>query len=555
MKIAQTVFIRPPGGIHKICLGFSVFFLQLFSLLCGNTVILPCSAQVVVGTERSTAKPHALLNVPLDDPMVSEVYDFVDRVSLKYQLKGLLKNRRPYSQGDVTKLLNQLREGNFPLTEIEQERLNRLIRFLANESPLLQSEGHDYRFGLNFEFGQITTHQTKPANPSGTEFGTQLRPIVSGGVGDDFVMLTDFRYYLISGMQLLDTLRLETDYDISGLKLSSAGTVPAYAKFKLRWFELMLGKDNISWGPGRRGNLLVSANPLPTDMIQIKAQYGGVGFNAFTAILRSEVDSKYISAHRLDFDLWGKGSLGIAESLVFGRRFEVRYLNPLTIYLASELNTETVINGQREISPDNTSISGTLDLHLIPNVEFYGELLIDDFVANYGLASFRNWGSKLGIQLGGYWVDPGAMRNTELRLEYTFINQFAYTHRFSINQYTHFDRLIGHEIGSDAGDFWVNFRYWLTDTLSGALTYELEWHGEGDVAIPHSAGAPSDDQWEFLSGTRESTHAFSVEGRYHAVGDFLLKGQYTFSHITNFSHHKGIGDNQHELVLTALYRL
>ena len=89
----------------------------------------------------------------------------------------------------------------------------------------------------------------------------------------------------------------------------------------------------------------------------------------------------------------------------------------------------------------------------------------------------------------------------------------------------------------------------------GDMTYELERHGEGDVAIPHPAGAPSDDQWEFLSGTRESTHAFSVEGRYHAVGDFLLKGQYTFSHITNLSHQKGIGDNQHELTLTALYRL
>ncbi|MCH8294018.1 hypothetical protein IH992_23300 [Candidatus Poribacteria bacterium] len=129
------------------------------------------------------------------------------------------------------------------------------------------------------------------------------------------------------------------------------------------------------------------------------------------------------------------------------------------------------------------------------------------------------------------------------------------TRIYPINTYTHFDRLIGHEIGSDADDLWIHFGYWLTDTLSAELTYDLERHGEGDATKPYPLGARSDDLWEFLSGVTESTHAFSVEGQYHGIGVFLVKGRYTFSRITNLNNQKGIRGNQHEVVLAMLYRL
>ncbi|MBI1923671.1 hypothetical protein HYR99_05420, partial [Candidatus Poribacteria bacterium] len=195
-----------------------------------------------------------LLNVPLDDPMVQEAYEFIDRVVLKYQLKGALKNRRPFSQGELAKILAQLHVGKFPLTEIEKKRLARLERFLSNESPLLQARGDSYRFNLNFEPGQITTHRTKPATPSGTEYVQQLRPIVSGGVRDDFVFLTDLRFYMLANTILPNTVRVETQENLQKSGFTTAGLVPAYAKFKVPWFELLIGRENVSWGPGRRGN-------------------------------------------------------------------------------------------------------------------------------------------------------------------------------------------------------------------------------------------------------------------------------------------------------------
>ena len=499
---------------------------------------------------------HPLLNVPLDDPMVSEVYEFVDRAVLKYQLKGFLNHRRPYSYADVSDVLERLETGNYPLTAIERKRLEKLKRHFSEvDSPsLLRTTGDGYRFDLNLEVGEILTHRTKPFDPSGTEFGTQIRPIVRGKFDDSMAIITDLRFFLITGKRFPDNLRFEASSPVSDLDSRSAGLVPAYAKFKLKWFELLFGKDNVGWGPGRRGNLLLSANPLPMDMIQIKAKYGKAGFNAFTGILESDIDSKYLAGHRLDFNLWDRGNVGIAETLVFGQRFEARFLNPLTIYQVSELYGDTEIDGQRVQSPDNVLFGSDLAWNLFPKVEVYGELMIDDFVPNHGLDSFRNWGAKFGILAGGYWVDPFSLEDSELRVEYAFINQYAYTHRFPINQYTHFDRIIGHEIGTDADDLWIRFQHWLTDTITATLTYELERHGEGRVTRPHPQDAPREDKWEFLSGIAETTHSVSINARHHTVGRFLLDGEYTFSHISNLNNQEGLDDNRQEIKLTGLYR-
>ncbi len=504
---------------------------------------------------------HPLLNISLDDPMMTDIYAFVDRVALKYELKNLLKNQRPYSQETLHRVLEQLSDRQPQLTSVEQKVLAQLSRLISGEpQPLLRGKGEDYQFDLNFEPGLIVTHRTEPADPSGTEFAWQLRPIVSGGVRDDFALFTDLRFYVIPAPLLEDTVRAEIEIRHGDADYYSVGMVPGYVKFRLPWFELLIGKDNLSWGPGRRSNLLVSANPLPMDMFQIRAQYGKIGFQAFTSVAESPEGNKILSAHRLDINLWDRGNLGIAESLIIGQEdFEIRFLNPFTIYTAIEALGAGILEDAQGLSTGNLLISGDLEWYLSRNVSLYSELLIDDFQPRYGLNSYRNRGSKLGIQLGAYFVDPFSIEDTDFRIEYAFINQFAYTHRKPVSTYTHLNRLIGHEIGTDADDLWLNLRHWFSDKVSVTATYERQRHGEGDVNNPGDVYHPENEEavsrwWEFLSGTRESSHAFSIEARYHVISEYLLKGRYTFSHITNLKHEAGITDNGHELVLTGAYR-
>lgn len=63
-------------------------------------------------------------------------------------------------------------------------------------------------------------------------------------------------------------------------------------------------------------------------------------------------------------------------------------------------------DGERKASLGNTLISSDLELRILQNLAVYAELMIDDFQTRQGLNSYRNWGTKFGIQLGLHLVDP-----------------------------------------------------------------------------------------------------------------------------------------------------
>ena len=490
--------------------------------------------------------------------MVAEIYNFIDRVVLKYQLTGLLGNRRPYTYGEIKSILSQLKQKDPELTEIERKQLRNFTTYFLRSGALFSLKGVDHLFSLNLEPGLFFTCRTPPAVPSGTEYAWQLRPIAVGTVKDTFAFLTDLRFYLVTGTVLNNTIRKEVTMDQPREEFfDTAGLVPSYAKFKLPWFTVSIERDNLSWGPGRHGNLLISTHSLPMDMIRIQAQYNKLGFQAFTAIAKGAVGNKIISAHRLDFNLWDKVNLGIAEVITIADEdFEFRFLNPFTVYTISEPSGDG-LSGEGEVaeaSLGNLLISGDFELRTSSKLALYGELMVDDFQPRYGLRSHLNWASKFGIQIGAHFVDPLSFKNTQLRIEYTFVNQYAYTHVRPTNVYTHFNQIIGHKIGTDSDNLWIGLRCNLTDRLSAGIGYEMERHGEQDVNIPHATTAPVDEEWEFLSGLAEKSHKFPINIRYNLLGNYLLEGTYIYEKIRNRNHIQGKNLSQKELSINALYR-
>ena len=212
------------------------------------------------------------------------------------------------------------------------------------------------------------------------------------------------------------------------------------------------------------------------------------------------------------------------------------------------------VEGESVFSPDNVLVSGDLDIFLLTDLEFYGELLMDDFYPNYGLRSPFNWGSKWGILLGFYYVNPFSIPDTDLRIEYTFVNQYTYTHEPMDTTYTHYDAVIGHHIGADADDLSIDVRHWFTDKLWMAMGYELQRHGEGDVNKPHPKDAPRDDEWEFLSGVTESTSSLSVALSYTSVGKYFTNIEYTYSRIKNAENQLGVNQTAKQFILRGSYR-
>jgi hypothetical protein len=528
-----------------------------------------------------TAFANPLIDVSENDEQYREVYDFLDRMAAKKVIVGILKNSRPYSRGEVATFLSALDKkvssGDVRLSGIERKRLAHLMRIFAVDQPaplalkaglpdyqyhrkdtgsdeyLLQTQGETYRFGLSIEAGETVVNHNQSDTTQQTGYATLLRPTVTGQVKDNFAFYSDLKFYYLSGATFPDIPKTEARRSQAGLDATTAALNVSYAKFKLPWFELLLGKENLSWGPGRHGALLISDNPLPMNMVKLSAWYKQIKFHAFTSILGSDIGKKYMSGHRLEFNLWDKVSLGITESIVYANRFETIYTNPFQIYAVTEIPSK-VVDGESSESPDNVLVSGDLNIFLLKDLEFYGELLMDDFQPNYGLRSPFNWGSKWGILLGFYYVDPFSIPDTDLRLEYTFVNQYTYTHEPMDTTYTHYGAVIGHHIGADADDLFIDVRHWFTDKLRVAISYELERHGEGNVNKPHPKNAPTDEEWEFLSGVTESTNSLSLGFSYAVIGRYFADLKYTTSWVKNVSNKLGENSTRHQFILEGSYR-
>lgn len=391
----------------------------------------------------------------------------------------------------------------------------------------------------------------------GTMFVTTWFPHLYGQVKEGFAFTTNMAYRWLYGDVFDDFYPDESKYrQLEGeLKIGQKyrTAINAYLKFNFPWFELQLGQDNLQWGPGYHGNLLISPNPIAIDMLKLQTTYKTTTFTAFTGILEDmadEINEKYISGHRLEGYFWDRVGFGISEVIIFGNRFEPGYLNPVNIYL---INEQTISRADSRVpgSGDNILISADMRIRPIDNFEIYGEVMVDD---GNPISVFKHWDTKFGILGGIYITDPFGLKDTDFHAEYAFINQYAYTHVNPVNVYKHFTTPIGHRIGADADNLWIELRRRFTDKLETVFGYELERHGQGNIDKNHPPDAPRDDVWTPLSGITQSEHRIKIGFNWVTIGHYSFYGEWARIWRRNIENRQDVHETGNEIQAKALYR-
>ncbi len=506
----------------------------------------------------SISQANELVNLSLHH----DVYAFIKRLEAKNLIENRQYNTRPLTRREATEALIEISErhlsGEIELTDIEEEHLRRYQWLFGDEIELLrpgllppakkkhtiavESENYMVDFDLvaKQEFARVRPVSEKQQSTSITsvDFAFQAK------LGKHLGIASILHDRLLLGSGSYNPYENEVSYDLRG-ESRSLNAMEGYAILDLSWLSLQLGMDDIWWGPGWHGALMISDNSAPKDTLRLSGIYGPLKFTYLTSILREDTpnyQSKYMSAHRLEFLPHRDISIGLNEVMIFADRYELRYLNPFIIFYT--LQTEDFKN--------NGLLGFDLDVTLIPSIELYAEVMLDDFQTPEGWDAFRSWNSKYGLLTGAYWADPFGFGDTDVRFEYAFVNQYAYTHRYEITRYTHQDFVIGHWMGTDADDMWINIEHCFTDKLRGSLTYERERQGEGDVTEGHTPETPK--YWEFLSGVTESTHSVSLELSFDSIGRYSAGAKYTYSQIRNVRNEPGIDGKEHQLLITGDYR-
>ena len=517
----------------------------------------------------------SLINVPLN-PDISdfntETYRFIHRLLNKRVLSGVARGSLPFTRKQVASFLMDVSQkqekGEIALSINDQKRLNALLAFYAEAGTQTASnrrlhlmtltDDSTYRFSFDLRAAQqkitrLVDNVSEIPADEGNMHITTLYPHLYGQFEESFAFTTDMAYRFLYGDIFDDVFRDESKYRQLEGELKNRTAVNSYLKFKMPWFEMQFGQDNLQWGPGYHGNLMVSPNPIAIDMLKFQTIFKTVSFTAFTGVLedRSEdINEKYISGHRIEGYFWDRFGFGMSEVVVYGNRFEPGYLNPINIYLINE-QTISRADSRAPGSGDNVLASVDLRLRPIDNFEIYGEVLVDD---GNPAASFYHWDTKFGILGGIYLTDPFGLPDTDFHVEYTFINQYTYTHVNPVNVYKHFTSVIGHHIGTDADNLWIELRRRFTDKLETVFGYELERHGEGDIDKNHPEDAPKDDVWTPLSGITESEHRLRIGFNWVEIGHYSIYGEWARVWRRNLGNHQDVHETGNEIQAKALYR-
>ncbi|MDR0598527.1 MAG: hypothetical protein LBG84_00385 [Treponema sp.] len=213
------------------------------------------------------------------------------------------------------------------------------------------------------------------------------------------------------------------------------------------WWSFQLGRDTLSFGPGRTGNLAVSNNPDYYDFVRVglfsqNFKYSllvsqtpmnaekliGEPFKSNQEFMRGlrettgydvETPHRYLYLHRFDARFFTKLSIGLSEGVMAGYSpLELRYLNPLMIfhsffswkdYPSWEIKDNNS-NLLHEGDLNGSIFSLDLEWAFLPHWALYGQIVINEFSTPYEQERFPDQPPPgMGYLLGAEYA--GALAN------------------------------------------------------------------------------------------------------------------------------------------------
>jgi hypothetical protein len=184
------------------------------------------------------------------------------------------------------------------------------------------------------------------------------------------------------------------------------------------WWEVRAGREYLHWGSNLREGLLLSRNAGSLDHAGARFEIGPVALSTVQATLDSGWRRR-LAGHRLTVALPRGMYVGVAETVVYQRDYDYKYLIPLGIFYAQQFNEGS--------NADNVLWSVDWKVPLHRGLIFYGEFLIDDFQYERGDLAGPD---RLGFDVTAEALFMIAGRELELAGGYTCVSQYTYGHSF-----------------------------------------------------------------------------------------------------------------------------
>jgi hypothetical protein len=405
-------------------------------------------------------------NVPLDHWS----YDAVDKLADYVLIDSAMLTTRPISRIEMARHIGQAmyyleREKDPPAVLVAI--LDRLKEEFKDELSLIGALDGSY-------YG---TYVKPVEDPYAKYLYARRRPDIENVRGDVFRRGSNDRAGFASRGTFFDTFAfyLHPEYLGSSEDDGDVDLIEGYGKAMVGPIEVELGKDSLWWGPGRHGSILMSNNAAPFTMIKITNPQPTLlpwilkALGPFRAqwFLTDLGEDRVLPQTKLTGVRWSSRphpmwEFGMSRVIMFGGE-GMPAVDVLDYAKMFGVGSEQRTNNQ--IAGFDTSILIPLgDNPLLRSFKFYSDAAGEDESGGIPI----KWSYLLGLEFN----DILRTGRTDLRIEYAKTHPVLYQHNIYASGYTFEDRIIGHFVGPDARDLFVQLSHYLTDDLLADVSFD-----------------------------------------------------------------------------------
>ena len=221
-------------------------------------------------------------------------------------------------------------------------------------------------------------------------------------------------------------------------------------------FDAVKNHLNVSFGSGKHflgdgiSSLFLTDNSSNMPFLQLQTRIWHINYECLYLELTPQYDKnlgdglvahKYSTIHYLTWNTFKWLNLGFFEAEVFDRpnSYELSYLNP--IIFSTAVNR---FNGEGDKSILGMSAKAIVAKHL----QFYGQLMFNEFRAKELFSSNGWYGNKWGIQAGGKYFDAFTLKNFDLQGEIDAVRPYTYSAKDTLANYTNYNQPLADPLGS-----------------------------------------------------------------------------------------------------------
>jgi hypothetical protein len=239
-----------------------------------------------------------------------------------------------------------------------------------------------------------------------------------------------------------------------------------------KYFDWQFGYDKNFIGDGYR-SLFLSDYSAPYTFLKFNLRIWRLNYQTIYQELISqhltganyEYPKKYGVTHYLNFNATPWLTFGLYENVVFSRanHFDFSYLNPVIFLVSAQ---------QQNGSPDKTNVGLDWKLNIGHATQFYGQLLIDEFILHQILHySDGYWANKQGLQLGLKYIDAFEIKNLDLQAEADLVRPYTFQHDDTVANFSNYNQPMADPLGANFAE------------LIGIVRYQpaYRWNVEGKV--------------------------------------------------------------------------